>query len=610
YAHIEVIFPIYEKQFYHYLVPWVVDDLRNKEVVLKTKKEKKKELVMTFFGNTDYLEANEQQIIRDSIERYFEFLFPEATFPHIELGTVKKLATNTVVNTYRKQVRRNILDYVDNNSLFDVIFHYVRGGYKGHEIEEDKGTYTDYEDKLNKLREDILLRPLFPIINDKLKDKKRINYKSFIALKDVQNLNLPDDIKYSGYGIYQTKWEQQMKEKERPHIKRPKPMNAKEYILFNIIDAEKPGTKQKSIDEINKLTIDKRTGDETLESVYQYYLQQRRIKFASQQHKFATPFDSTMDFGDFMNNIGYKDIKKKIALMNINYDGIPVNEIKNEIPIHEKMPTNHFPLKENKQYYLHTVAPKHSYIIDLMFENKQFCYLVAININTRKLFVEPTNFNLETNENETNEDFINKAKESLKSSENVKLALQNIMKQIEKSKKENNKDKRIKHLRGDSESAFKSRIMKQFYDKNGIDFEEVIREPTTKYPEFMFDNHMVKSIRNEKENKWKTEPKHTSLAILDRAIRTIRDLAFNMRVPIIDTKIMNIIVWQYNNAPHSTLSKYAGQPVSPNDVDSNPDLEAFIVRRIQQDNFNIINSSNFDIKPGVKVKVFNNKNDK
>ena len=72
-----------------------------------------------------------------------------------------------------------------------------------------------------------------------------------------------------------------------------------------------------------------------------------------------------------------------------------------------------------------------------------------------------------------------------------------------------------------------------------------------------------------------------------------------MRVPIITPKIMNIIVWQYNNAPHSTLSKYAGQPVSPNDVDSNPDLEAFIVRCIQQDN--IINSSNFNIKPGVKV---------
>ena len=67
YANIEEYFKDYfEKQFYHYLVPWVVDDLRNKEVVLKTKKEKKKELVMTFFGNTDYLEANEQHIRRKS----------------------------------------------------------------------------------------------------------------------------------------------------------------------------------------------------------------------------------------------------------------------------------------------------------------------------------------------------------------------------------------------------------------------------------------------------------------------------------------------------------------------------------------------------------------
>ena len=50
---------------------------------------------------------------------------------------------------------------------------------------------------------------------------------------------------------------------------------------------------------------------------------------------------------------------------------------------------------------------------------------------------------------------------------------------------------------------------------------------------------------------------------------------------------MIYIVDLYNNAPHDTLSKFACQLVSPNEVDSKPELEEFIVRRIQQENFNI-----------------------
>jgi len=52
--------------------------------------------------------------------------------------------------------------------------------------------------------------------------------------------------------------------------------------------------------------------------------------------------------------------------------------------------TSKFPIKDNKRFYLHTIAPKGTFIIDLMFENRQFCYLIAINVNTRKLWVEPT----------------------------------------------------------------------------------------------------------------------------------------------------------------------------------------------------------------------------
>ena len=613
-AHIEDIFKDYKDRFYHYLVPWVVDDLRNRNIVIETRKEKKSMLqTISSWGNVDYLDFEEQQIILDSIYRYFEFVFPEDTFPHIEWGTKNKLATyvsgKPFGKTSRKQIIGEIHVYVDNNNIIQLIFHYLRGQFKGHEIEEDKGVYVNYEEELNDLRKEILLEPLRKIINEKLKNKQHTSYNEFINEKGVKVLNLPDDIKDSGYFIYETEWKQKLKENERPHIRRPKAMTAKEFIMFNIIDAENPEDNQKTIDEINILTFKYPKNGKTLDELYQYYLQQRRIKFTSQQRKQTNAFNSKMDFGDFINNIGYKDSKKKLALMNINYANIPIKEIKFTKPIKKSMMINHFPLKENmKKYCLHTIAPRHSYIIDLMFENhNKYVYLVAININTRKLWVEQTNLDIKPNEDEiedeNDEKYIKRVKQEMKnggkSAENVKLALERMIKQ----------GMIIKHLKGDGESAFKSKLMEKYLENvlKIEPYEEVEREPKTKYPEFMYENHMVKSMRNKKGDEWKKDPKHSSLAILDRVIRTIRDLAFNMNKGIITPKIMKIIVWQYNNAPHATLSKYAGYPVSPNEVDNDEDLERFIVRKIHQENYNIMSQYGFNIEDGTKVKVYNNR---
>ena len=68
---------------------------------------------------------------------------------------------------------------------------------------------------------------------------------------------------------------------------------------------------------------------------------------------------------------------------------------------------------------------------------------------------------------------------------------------------------------------------------------------------------------------------------------------------------MVYIVNLYHNTPHKTLSKYAGIKVSPNDVDNNPELEAFIVRKIQQKNYEIMNREGFNLYPGEEVVVYN-----
>jgi len=291
----------------------------------------------------------------------------------------------------------------------------------------------------------------------------------------------------------------------------------------------------------------------------------------------------------FNKGIGYKSQNKiKHLLKNEN--------IKN---YHKSPEKNYFPLKQNqKSFSLHTIAPKDSYLIDLMFENKIICYLVCININTRKLWVELTNMTEEDIENEENKNEIKDEQRLKKIQQKTTSAYINALKKIMKKTS-------IKYLKGDGEPAFKSKNAENLYKTKGINknnenkFIEVNRQ-ITKYPEFMKDLNMVKSI--------KSEPTHSTLGIIDRVIRTIRDIAYNLGFGIITPKRMEYIVDLYNNAPHDTLTKYAGQPVSPNDVDNDEKLERFIVRRIQQENFNIISQYGFDIEPGEEVIVYNERN--
>jgi hypothetical protein len=60
-----------------------------------------------------------------------------------------------------------------------------------------------------------------------------------------------------------------------------------------------------------------------------------------------------------------------------------------------------------------------------------------------------------------------------------------------------------------------------------------------------------------------TSPNHTSLSIIDRVIRTIRDLAYNMKVGQITPPIMDKIITLYTNAPHIGLTNIVKFDVTP-----------------------------------------------
>lgn len=136
----------------------------------------------------------------------------------------------------------------------------------------------------------------------------------------------------------------------------------------------------------------------------------------------------------------------------------------------------------------------------------------------------------------------------------------------------------------------------EFYINNGITFRTVPRQVNGAYPDFM---------KSEQRLANKTSPLHSSLGIIDRVIRTLRDMAYNMKIGMITPNVMEDLVFQYNHAPHQTLSKYAGYPVSPQQVQNDHELENYIVRRIRQENYNIKNSPGFKIEEGMNVKVYN-----
>ena len=104
----------------------------------------------------------------------------------------------------------------------------------------------------------------------------------------------------------------------------------------------------------------------------------------------------------------------------------------------------------------------------------------------------------------------------------------------------------------------------------------------------------------------KTEPLHSSLGIVDRVIRTLRDMAYNVEIDVIQPAEMKRLVELYNNSPHTTLSYYAGEQISPLMAQNDSVLEKFIMRRICQENFNVKSQDGYKIPMGEIVKVYNN----
>ena len=266
----------------------------------------------------------------------------------------------------------------------------------------------------------------------------------------------------------------------------------------------------------------------------------------------------------------------KIGNLEVHGSGF---KTKNKPKLHNQQPTNYFPMKHNRKYMLHTVCRPGTYFIDLMYCGR-FTYLVAIEGNTRYIYAVMTNM-------------------STRDGKVISGDVKNARRYVDVLRVMMERGMKPRYIIGDDEQAFKSKVAKVYYREHNIQFIPVSR---------MRVNYSAKH-ETDPDVTPETAPYHTSLALVDRAIRTIRDMAYNMEVPQhkISPSVMEWILHEYNNSYHKTLSKYAGFKVTPDMVHNDSNLEQRICNTIHAANWNVMHEPGFRLASGLHVKVYNDR---
>ena len=91
---------------------------------------------------------------------------------------------------------------------------------------------------------------------------------------------------------------------------------------------------------------------------------------------------------------------------------------------------------------------------------------------------------------------------------------------------------------------------------------------------------------------------HTHTAILDKVVRTFRDMLHNLKVKDPNPLDLNNIARIYNNTQHKTLSEVLGQPATPEGLHRNEALQLLLVRRLRGINWSKAHVKSYVIPAG------------
>lgn len=246
------------------------------------------------------------------------------------------------------------------------------------------------------------------------------------------------------------------------------------------------------------------------------------------------------DINDFLQNPPTRDLQNNIKLFEYFFDRKPSDYEIQLLNVHEPYFNIRKQIK-NYQFKTYSRIPG-GFIGDIFFNKSKFACLLLININTRKAYAYALN-NVEVNKVDpdskgSQEYTITYSTTNKKTTTN----LINVFKQFL-----NDIDHKISSLRFDNESAVKSKMFQTMLRNNGIKFIPVV------------------------------EGSHTSLSLIDRLCRTIRDISYNTKTKILTQNDINKVLNIYNNMYHSSLSKILGKKITPNEVNEHPELEQQII---------------------------------
>ena len=230
---------------------------------------------------------------------------------------------------------------------------------------------------------------------------------------------------------------------------------------------------------------------------------------------------------------------------------------------------------------------------DIFFsKGNKSAFLIFINVNTRYAIAEQLGFTRVEKyidvDSQTENIQLKYSTQNRKSISVIKKAFENIL----------NRNK-ISRIIFDGEPSIRSQEFKEFLETNNIEIN---------------DSKLL--IR-------------TSLSIIDRFCRTIRDMAFTMDLEILSQEDMDQIINLYNKCRHETLTRILYESehlisigkikydlvsveslverfpngISPNDVNKDENLEMMFISYCMRYNFIISMKSNYELANGILVRI-------
>ena len=123
----------------------------------------------------------------------------------------------------------------------------------------------------------------------------------------------------------------------------------------------------------------------------------------------------------------------------------------------------------------------------------------------------------------------------------------------------------------------------------------------------VFTSNAVKDLLNQADIKYEFKPSnetnHIHTSILDRTVRTLRDMLFNLKIKTVSPNDIKNLVHIYNNTRHMTLSKILGFPATPQMLHKNQSLQLLFIRRLRSANWLKMKSKGYVIENSSNVFV-------